>query len=97
MTDWFLYVIRCADGTLYTGVTTDVLRRFAEHASGGPRAAKYLRGRAPLKLVFWTEIGPKSTALSLEKRFKALSRARKHALVSDQTAWADFRNTCSAP
>ncbi len=97
MADWFLYVIRCADGTLYAGVTTDVARRFAEHASGGPRAAKYLRGRAPLDLVFWTKIGPKSTALSLERRFKTLPRTRKQAIFSGQLAWDEFHFPDSLP
>jgi putative endonuclease len=91
--DWFLYVVRCAGGSLYTGVTTDVGRRFAEHASGGPRAAKYLRGRSPLKLAFWAKIGPKSTALSLERRFKGLSRTRKLALISGQQSWTDFQDS----
>lgn len=97
MADWFLYVIRCAGGSLYTGVTTDVPRRFAEHASGGPRAAKYLRGRAPLDLVFWTKIGTKSTALSLERRFKALPRTSKQAIISGQMAWTNFHATGSLP
>lgn len=91
MADWFLYVIRCAGGTLYTGVTTNVPRRFAEHASGGSRAAKYLRGRAPLELVFWIRVGSKSAAFSLERRFKALPRERKLALVSGLAAWTDFQ------
>ena len=57
MTAWFIYIIRCADGSLYTGITTDVSRRFAEHARSGPRAARYLRGRGPLTLVFWAPRG----------------------------------------
>ncbi len=92
MADWFLYVVRCAGGSLYTGVTTDVGRRFAEHASGGPRAAKYLRGRSPLELAFWTKVGPKSTALSLERRFKGLSRTRKLALISGRQSWTEFQD-----
>ncbi len=92
MADWFLYVVRCAGGSLYTGVTTDVGRRFAEHASGGPRAAKYLRGRSPLELAFWTRVGEKSTALSLERRFKALPRARKLALISGRQPWPEFQD-----
>jgi putative endonuclease len=80
--DWFVYVIRCGDGTLYTGITTDVARRLAEHASGGPRAAKYLRGRGPLALAFSARVGTKSMALSVERRMKSLSRARKDALLA---------------
>ena len=82
MADWFVYVLRCGDGTLYTGVTTDVGRRLAEHASGGPRAAKYLRGRGPLELAFAARAGSRSLALSMERRLKALPRTSKEDIVS---------------
>ena len=80
MTAWFIYIIRCADGSRYTGITTDVSRRFAEHARSGPRAARYLRGRGPLTLVFWAPAGSRSAALSLERRIKSLPRKHKLAL-----------------
>lgn len=82
MAGWFVYVLRCGDGTLYTGITTDVERRLAEHASGGPRAAKYLRGRGPLELAFAVEAGSRSLALSMERRLKSLPRTRKEDVVS---------------
>ena len=82
MADWFVYVLRCGDGTLYTGITTDVQRRLSEHASGGPRAAKYLRGRGPLALAFSMEAGSRSRALSLERRLKALPRRRKEDVIA---------------
>ncbi len=78
---WSLYVVRCADSTLYTGITTDVEERFAEHSRGGPRAAKYLRGRGPLELVFSAEVGGRAHALRLERRVKKLSKARKERLL----------------
>ncbi len=78
---WHLYMIRCADGSLYTGITTDVARRFAEHSSGSPKSAKYLRGRAPLKLVYTIEVGTQSEALVEERRVKRLSKAQKIALI----------------
>ncbi|ADE54528.1 Excinuclease ABC C subunit domain protein [Coraliomargarita akajimensis DSM 45221] len=80
---WWVYMIRCADDSLYAGVATDVERRFAEHAGGGPKAAKYLRGRGPLVLVYRCELGDRSAALKEEVRIKRLSKAEKEALVQD--------------
>ena len=78
---WHLYIIRCANNSLYTGITTDVARRFQEHASQGKKCAKYLRGKAPLKLVFSTKIGTKSEAARAEFRIKGLSKGEKERLV----------------
>lgn len=85
---WSLYLVRCADRTLYTGITTDVTERFAEHSRGGPRAAKYLRGRGPLELVFSAEIGERAQALRLERRVKKLSKAHKERLL--ESGLGDF-------
>jgi len=82
---WSVYLVRCGDDSLYTGVATDVARRFAEHVEGGARAAKYLRGRGPLRLVFAAEIGARGAALTCEYRVKRLSRARKEAIVSGRS------------
>lgn len=90
MSTWFVYIIRCADDSLYTGITTDVSRRFAEHAKVGPRAAKYLRGRGPLTLVFSAPAGTKSNALSSERRIKALPRKEKLALLDGRLALTDL-------
>ena len=79
---WHLYIIRCGNGTLYTGITTDVLRRFGEHESQGVRCAKYLRGKLPLTLLFQTAVGDRSDALRLEHRVKQLSHREKAMLVS---------------
>jgi putative endonuclease len=73
-------VLRCADGTLYTGIATDVSRRLAEHTRG-LRGAKYLRGRAPLELVFQRAAGDRGTASRFEHRIKSLSKADKERLV----------------
>lgn len=81
MADWFVYMIRCGDGSLYTGVSTDVARRFAEHASGGPKSARYLRGRGPLTLLHVMPARDRSHALSLEYRIKRLPRERKLELI----------------
>ncbi|NMH66172.1 GIY-YIG nuclease family protein [Shewanella salipaludis] len=78
---WSLYMIRCANEHLYTGITTDVERRFLEHSSGGPRAAKYLRGKGPLTLVYREAVGSHGDALRRELALKKLPRAKKLALL----------------
>ena len=82
MSDWYLYILRCRDGTLYTGITTDVDRRLAEHRQGGPAGAKYLKGRAPLTLLLQKKVGDKRLALRVENRVKRLSKAEKEKLIS---------------
>jgi putative endonuclease len=78
--DFHLYIIRCADDTLYTGIACDVERRLQNHA-GGKNGAKYLRGRGPLELVFSARVGGRGEAQRLESRVKRLSREDKLALV----------------
>jgi putative endonuclease len=85
MQDWHIYLIRCHDGSLYTGITTDVARRFAEHQENNGAGAKYLRGRGPLMLVFHKKLGSRSLALGVESRVKKLSKARKEELISVDT------------
>ncbi len=81
MLDWHLYLVRCHDGSLYTGITTDIARRFAEHQENGDTGAKYLRGREPLVLVFQKKLGSRSLALGVESKVKKLSKARKEELI----------------
>jgi putative endonuclease len=76
---WYLYLVRCADGALYTGISTDVARRLAAHRSN--RGARRLRGRGPLELVFSRAIGTRSDALRLEHRVKQLKRRDKERLI----------------
>jgi len=85
MLDWHLYLVRCHDGSLYTGITTDVARRFAEHQGNGDTGAKYLRGRGPLALVFQKKLGSRSLALGVESKVKKLSKARKEDLIRANT------------
>ena len=85
MLDWHLYLVRCRDGSLYTGITTDVARRFAEHQGNSGAGAKYLRGREPLVLVFQRKLGGRSLALGVESKVKKLSKARKEELIRDNT------------
>ncbi len=81
--DWSIYMIRCADGSLYTGITTDVERRLTEHQSAGQKGAKYLRGKGPLILEWQEKIGDKSCALKLERRIKKLPKATKEKLATN--------------
>ncbi|AMX04088.1 hypothetical protein A3224_05915 [Microbulbifer thermotolerans] len=82
MSNWFVYLIRTRNGALYTGITKDVERRFSEHQSGGPRAAKALRGRGPLKLEFYCAVADKSEALKLEMQIKKWPKKKKEALIA---------------
>ncbi|AKU06376.1 GIY-YIG nuclease family protein [Haloferax sp. Atlit-12N] len=75
----FVYVIECSDGSLYTGYTTDVERRVAEHDAG--EGAKYTRGRTPVELVHVEEFDSKSAAMSREYEIKQLRRREKQRLV----------------
>ena len=81
MSDWYLYLLRCSDGSLYTGITTNVARRFAEHRENRCIGAKYLRGRRPLTLVFQKKLGSRSLALAVESKVKRLSKKRKEDLI----------------
>ena len=76
---WKLYILRCGDGTLYTGIATDVDKRFAQHAAG--KGAKYTRGRGPLELVYREECGDHSTALKRELEIKAMKREEKLKMI----------------
>lgn len=82
MTDYWVYVIECADGSFYTGYTTDVERRVREHDCG--EGAKYTRGRTPVELVHSERFDSKSAAMSREYEVKQLSRAEKERLVGER-------------
>lgn len=76
---WKLYILRCSDGSLYTGITVDVEARFAQHSSG--TGAKYTRGRGPLELVYVEQCRDHSHALKREYQVKSLSKNDKLALI----------------
>ena len=82
MEQHYVYVVECADGSFYTGYTTDVDRRVAEHDAG--EGAKYTRGRTPVRLVHAESFDSKSAAMSREYAVKQLSRAQKERLVADE-------------
>ena len=90
MTTWHLYFVRCRDGSLYTGIATDVARRFAEHAGPGNKGSKYLRGRGPLELVFQAAVGDRSVASRAEYRVKRLARADKEAIIKGEILIEDI-------
>ena len=77
----FVYILECADGSLYTGWTKDLDRRVATHNAG--RGSRYTRLRLPVRLVYWEEHPDRGTAQRRELALKRLSRARKLALISD--------------
>ena len=79
---WSIYMIRCGDNSIYTGISNNVSKRFATHQSGNAKAAKYTRTRHPLKLVFTAEIGDRSAASIAEHQIKKLPKRTKEALVA---------------
>lgn len=84
-----LYIVRCADDSLYTGIAADVDKRLSEHASSA-RGSKYLRGRGPLRLEFAEQVGDRAKASALEYRVKQLAKAQKEALISGQDSLDDL-------
>ena len=76
---WKLYILRCGDGSLYTGITKDVAKRLEVHRSG--KGAKYTRGRGPLELVYEEECGDHSAALKREHEIKSMSRQEKEKML----------------
>jgi putative endonuclease len=79
MAAWFVYVVRCGDGTLYTGISRDVEARVAKHNRG--QGARYTRGRAPVTVVHTERKSSQTAALRREAAIKALSRTKKIALI----------------
>ncbi len=78
---WYVYILRCADDTLYTGITTDVPRREKEHNSKTGIAAKYTRTRQPVKVIYQELLANRSTATKREIAIKKMTRQRKKALI----------------
>ena len=77
---WYVYIVRCADRTLYTGVARDLIARLAAHNAA--RGAKYTRARLPVKLIYRETVADRSAALRREHEIKRLSRAEKRALAA---------------
>jgi putative endonuclease len=79
---WRLYILRCGDDTLYTGITNDLLRRLVQHNSG--KASRYTRSRLPVSLVHQESCQDRSSALKKEYRMKSLSRKEKDAYINEK-------------
>ena len=79
---WFVYIVRCADDTLYTGIAKDVARRVAEHNSSKRLAASYTRGRRPVALVHREVVKTRSAAARREYEIKQLTRLEKERLLA---------------
>jgi len=79
---WFLYILQCADGTYYTGVTTDMKRRLNEHNTS-KRGAKYTKTRRPVKVVYLSEYEDRSSAQKAEYEFKQLTRKQKESIINE--------------
>ena len=87
--DYNLYILSCADGSLYTGIACDVPGRMAEHRSG-KRGAKYLRGRSPFDLVFQHAVGDRSSAQRMEYYVKKLNKRGKLDLIEGRRLLAEL-------
>lgn len=83
MSHWFVYIVRCSDGTLYTGISTDVTKRVRSHNAG--KGAKYTRSRLPVTCVWHETASSESVARKREAALKRLTRAQKQALVLTYT------------
>lgn len=79
---WWVYMLRCADGSLYTGITTDVTRRVVEHNGGSGTGARYTRGRRPVQLVYVEAAASRAEAARREAAIKRLDRTHKLALCA---------------
>ncbi|MEO6599167.1 MAG: GIY-YIG nuclease family protein [Polyangiaceae bacterium] len=91
---WFVYIARCSDGSLYTGIARDVLTRIAAHNAG--RGARYTRGRGPLEVCAQRRCGSKGDALRLEWAVKQLPRPEKETLLAGRRL-ADFARRVAQP
>lgn len=80
--DWYVYMVRCADSTLYTGIAKDVVKRVGEHNNNNASAAKYTRARRPVRLVYQEACASHSHAARREYEIKQLSRVQKEALLA---------------
>jgi putative endonuclease len=94
-TAWLVYMIRCCDGSYYTGITTDVERRVRQHAEG--RGAKYFRGRQPREVVYLEAGHDRSSASQREVAIKRLTRREKERLVADRLGIGNPSPPCPSP
>ncbi|CAD7842790.1 MAG: hypothetical protein [Olavius algarvensis Delta 4 endosymbiont] len=79
MSPWYVYIVRCADDSLYTGIATDVARRVAEHSAG--LGARYTRGRGPVTLVYQEQVRDRPAALKREYAIKKMRADQKRIMI----------------
>ena len=84
MSDWFVYILRCADQSLYTGITRDLERRLEEHNHNNKLAAAYTRARRPVSLIYQENFKDRSTASKREAEIKKMTRAEKEQLIAKE-------------
>lgn len=87
---WSVYLLRCNDNSLYTGISNDVSKRFETHQTGTSASAKYTKSRRPLKLVYQCEIGSRSEATKIEIKIKKLPKKKKEQLIQENVHLKDF-------
>ena len=98
---YHVYLLRCEGGQLYAGITTDLERCFAEHASGGPKGARYTRTHPPVRYEATWDVPGRAAASALEYRLKCLTHAQKEAVISDSATanelLGDLLKKCAMP
>jgi len=87
---WSVYLLRCRDSSLYTGISNNVEKRLIVHQQGNSPTAKYTRSRRPLSLVYQKKIGTRSEATKVELKIKKLTKHKKEALVNGQYSLLDL-------
>lgn len=87
---WFIYLLRCRDGSLYTGISLDPERRCREHNQLAKRASRYVWARRPAELVWCRPVADKAEALRLERRLKRLHKSRKEQLLHSSRHWREL-------
>ena len=90
---YYVYLLRCTDGSLYAGITTDVKRRFAEHQAGGAAKAKYTKSHTPKVMEAVWQVENRSVASKLEWRLKHLTKAQKEHLCKESERLPEFVRT----
>ncbi|WP_417617147.1 GIY-YIG nuclease family protein [Oceanisphaera sp.] len=90
---WYLYLLRCSDGSLYTGISIDPERRCREHNQQPSRASRYVWARRPAQLVWQRPVANQTLALRLEYRLKRLPKARKERLLKEDALWHSLQAT----
>ncbi len=94
---YWVYIVACADGTYYTGIATDIVRRMAEHNGDKPRGARYTAARRPVALQYQAAFPTRSEAQKEEARIKSLSRAAKSDLIKSALTTATAKSSPTGP